>query len=208
MPAEALSPLSLPAFDPAGDLGAHTRALLTQVGALREGHFLLTSGRHSDRFFLLARLFEHPHAGSWVARALAARVTASVPAVSTVVGPAVGGIILAYDVARFLDARAMYAEKEADGTMRLKRGFRLEQGERVLVVEDALTTGGSVAKAAEAASRQGAVVAAVATIVRRGHHAPPFTAPLVSLVEDDARDWTPEACPMCRDGIELERPKG
>ena len=185
------------------------RALLIEVGALQVGHFLLTSGRHSDRFFLFARLFEHPDAGARVVGALAEAVAArpALVPVSTVVGPAMGGVLLAYDLARALGARAMFAEKEADGTMRLRRGFRLSVGERVLVAEDAVTTGGSVAKAVEAAAAQGADVVAVAAIVRRGGHRLAFTQPLVTLLEDDARDWAPEDCPLCREGSRAVSPK-
>jgi orotate phosphoribosyltransferase len=192
-----------------GDDPARVRALLTEVGALREGHFVLTSGRHSDRFFLLARLFEHPDAGGRVAAALARRVAAqpgTLP-VDCVVGPAMGGIILAYEVARALGARALFAEKRDGGGMALRRGFRLAAGERVLAVEDALTTGGSVAQAIAAAEAQGAEVVAVAAVVRRGQHTPPFAQPVVALLEDDARDWPPAACPLCARGSEAVRPK-
>lgn len=189
-------------------LADRVRRLLVEVGALRQGHFLLTSGRHSDRFFLLARLFERPRAGGAVATALAWSVgEAGLGQVGAVVGPAVGGVILAYDVARALGARALYAEKEEDGSMRLRRGFRLDAGERVLVVEDALTTGGSVAKARSAVLAQGAMVVGVAAVVRRGNHALAFDDTVVSLVEDDALDWTAQACPLCRAGVDLTRPK-
>jgi orotate phosphoribosyltransferase len=183
------------------------RGLLVEVGALREGHFRLTSGRHSDRFFLLARLFEHPKEGERVARllALALRGQGSLP-ISTVVGPAMGGVLLAYDLARQLGARAMFAEKSEEG-MRLRRGFQLAPGERVLVAEDALTTGGSVARTIEAVAAQGADVLAVATVVRRGSHEPAFTAPLVALLEDDAVDWPAEACPLCAAGSTAVAPK-
>lgn len=189
-------------------VGADLQALLRDVGALREGHFLLTSGRHSDRFFLLARLFEHPEAGERVARLLAdaVRRRPGLAPVSTVVGPAMGGVLLAYDLARQLGARAMFAEKSEDG-MRLRRGFRLRPGERVLVAEDAVTTGGSAARAVEAARAQGAFVVAVAAVVRRGRHQPAFTVPLVALCEDDAVDWTAADCPLCRGGSQVLAPK-
>lgn len=185
------------------------RALLVEVGALSEGHFVLTSGRHADRFFLLARLFEHPSAGGRVARALAAAVRErpDLPPVATVVGPAMGGILLAYDLARQLGARAMFAEKVEDGAMRLRRGFRLAPGERVLVAEDAVTTGGSVARTVEAVALQGGDVVGVAAVVRRGRHRPAFSAPLVALLEDDARDWPADDCPLCRAGSEPIAPK-
>lgn len=185
------------------------RALLVEVGALREGHFVLTSGRHADRFFLLARLFEHPGAGGRVARALAAAVRdrRGLLPVATVVGPAMGGILLAYDLARQLGARAMFAEKVEDGAMRLRRGFRLAPGERVLVAEDAVTTGGSVARTVEAVALQGGDVVGVAAVVRRGGHRPAFSAPLVALVEDDARDWPAADCPLCRAGSAPIAPK-
>lgn len=189
----------------AGDL----RALLVEVGALREGHFLLTSGRHADRFFLFARLFEHPDAGGRVARALAGAVRKRPDLLpfTTVVGPAMGGILLAYDLARQLGARAMFAEKVEGGAMRLRRGFQLAPGERVLVAEDAVTTGGSVARTVEAVAAQGGDVVGVAAIVRRGGHRPAFSAPLVTLLDDDARDWPADDCPLCRSGSQPMAPK-
>ncbi|MCL6596283.1 MAG: orotate phosphoribosyltransferase [Firmicutes bacterium] len=185
------------------------RDLLVHLGALREGHFVLTSGRHADRFFLLARLFEQPPAAAWIGAALAERVReAGWGPVDAVVGPAMGGILLAYEVARHLGARAMFAEKgDEPGTMRLRRGFRLAPRERVLAVEDVLTTGGSVHRALSAAEAEGARVVGVAAVVRRGRHTLPFAHPTVALLADDARDWPPEACPLCRAGEAAVRPK-
>jgi orotate phosphoribosyltransferase len=187
---------------------SQVRALLEEVGALRHGHFLLTSGRHADRFFLLARLFEHPEAGARVGEALAAAVRQAdqLAPVTVVVGPAMGGVLLAYDVARALHARAMFAEKD-DGRMVLRRGFHLEPDEPVLVVEDALTTGGSVLRTIAAVEAQGGRVEAVAAVVRRGGHPLPFSPPLITLLDDDADDWPAEACPLCRDGTTAVSPK-
>jgi len=187
------------------------RELLAKTGARQGGHFLLTSGRHSDSFFMLARLFEHPQAAQWAAAGLTAALRRDGPAAAhapTVVGPAMGGVILAYEMARCLGGRALFAEKVEDGGMRLRRGFRVAPGEPVLVVEDALTTGGSVARALEAVRAQGGMPVAVATVVRRGRHVLPFDLPMVALLEEDVRDWSADACPLCAAGEDLVRPKG
>ncbi|MGE5652836.1 MAG: phosphoribosyltransferase family protein, partial [Bacillota bacterium] len=118
---------------------------LVELGVLRQGHFLLTSGRHSDRFMLLSQLFQHPEACAEFAGALAAKLPW--PKIDVVIGPAMGGVILAYEAARALQGpRAIYAEKTDGAEMALKRGFALHPGERVLVVEDAISTGGSISK--------------------------------------------------------------
>ncbi|MBE3589523.1 MAG: orotate phosphoribosyltransferase [Firmicutes bacterium] len=174
------------------------------VGAYREGHFLLTSGRHGDRFFLMPLAFQRPPLAEAVGRAVAALFAAE--RVDAVVGPATGGIILAHEVARALGARSMFAEKDGDA-MVLRRGFRLEAGERVLVVEDVVTTGGSVMKTIAALEPFSPVVVGIGAVIDRSGGRAVFGVPFRTVASVEARDWAPEECPLCREGVPLVRPK-
>ncbi len=180
---------------------------LEQVGALLRGHFQLTTGRHSDTFFLLARLTERPWVMARWAKELARQVILVGP-VSAVVGPAMGGVIPAYAVAQEMrGVRALFAEKEDDGTMAFRRGFALEPGEPVAVVEDVVTTGSSVAKVISAVEAAGAVVSAVAALVNRTREGALGAVPLVSVVRVAAPSWPADACPLCAGDMPLVRPK-
>jgi len=193
-------------LDPEGVL-----SLLRATGSLLEGHFRLTSGRHSDRFFLMPHTFQHPAETERLCAGLAALFAAD--GVETVVGPATGGIILAYEVARQLGrltgrpVRAMFTEKTEDGGMALKRQWRLRAGERVLVVEDAVTTGGSVQKAIAAIRPYEPALVGVGCIVDRSGGQVDFGVPLRSLVQVAVDSWAPAECPLCRAGVPLVLPK-
>ena len=205
-------PGPLPALPPTGDVPPQdVREVLTRCGALLTGgHFLLTSGRHSDRFYLLPLVLQYPEAVRYLAAALARRLLGSVDltGLDAVVGPAMGGVLLAHELAAQLGVRSMYAEKEPDGSMRLRRGFRLPPGGRAVVVEDAVTTGGSVAKTIAAVTAQGATVAAVAAVVHRGRVQPAFSVSFLPLLDDPAPDWAAGAdCPLFAGGVALTRPK-
>lgn len=179
---------------------------LEEIGAYLSGHFLLTTGRHSDRFFLMARLSERPRLMQRWAEQLANAIRPFQPA--AIVGPAMGGVIPAYAVALALGGvRAMFCEKEGSGEMALKRGFRLDPGEEVVVVEDAVTTGASVAKVIAAVARAGGRVAAVAALVDRTGGRAPWPVPLLSVLSLTVKSWEPEQCPLCRAGRELTEPK-
>ena len=186
--------------------------ILRTTGALLEGHFRLTSGRHSDRFFLMPHTFQYPSETERLCSELASLFREV--EVETVVGPATGGIILAYEVARQLSrltgrrVRAIFTEKSEDGGMALKRQWSLRSGERVLVVEDAVTTGGSVQKAIAAIQGHQPILVGVGCIVDRSGGCVDFGVPLRSLVRVDVESWTPEDCPLCRAGVPLVKPKG
>lgn len=181
---------------------------LAEVGAYLRGHFLLTTGRHSDQFFLLARLTEQPNRLEEWAGQLAQQLEAY--RTLTVVGPAMGGILPGFAVARqWPGSRFIFAEKTSDGTMEFRRGFRLEHGEPVVIVEDAVTTGSSVDKVVAAVQRAGGIVKSVGALVDRSQGmqrwAPiPFEA--VVRVRDIAA-WDPNECPLCQQQIPLTRPK-
>lgn len=183
-----------------------TLDLLRRTGALREGHYRLTSGLHSDSFLIAAQTLQYPKETERLARAIASLFRGM--GVRSVVGAAVGGIVLAYELARALDARALFAEKVPEGGMRLRRGFRLEKGERVLVAEDVVSTGGSVLKVIEAIRPFEPELIGVAAIVDRSEGKVKFGVPLRSLVTTDMPFWPADQCPLCQAGEPLIPPKG
>lgn len=179
-------------------------ALLKEAGVYREGHFLLTSGRHSPAFFLFSQAFQRPEHAERLGRGVASLFAGE--AIDTVVGPALGGIILAHEVARALGCRSLFAEKEG-GAMALRRGFALVPGERVLLVEDAITTGGSVLKVLDVVKAVGAVPVGVGAVVDRSAGGAGFGVPFRPLVRLDVPSHEPGACPLCATGIPLTVPK-
>lgn len=177
--------------------------LLRECGALLDGHFLLSSGLHSPRYIQCARLLQHPALAERACGALADHVQPLGP-VDGVVGPALGGIVVAYELARALRVRGMFTEREG-GTMTLRRGFQLAPGERVLIAEDVVTTGRSsleVASVVEA--HKGRVVGAACLVDRRLQADLAF--PLVSLAKMAIETHSPDACPLCRQGVPLVKP--
>lgn len=178
---------------------------------MQEGHFRLTSGRHSNRFFLMSLLFQHPALARPVTAALA-RHLQQYDAL-TVVGPAMGGVLLSYTVADHLGLRALYTEKvtpPATGgraAMALKRGFQLSPGETVVMVEDVLTTGGSLRAAMTAVTAAGGRVAGAGVLVDRSNGRVNVGVPLTALWRTAVGDWEPAACDLCRRGVPLTLPK-
>ncbi len=179
------------------------KQMLTDSGALLEGHFLLTSGRHSDRYIEKFRLLERPAALDAVAQAMAEGID---PAeVDVVLGAAVGGILIAGAVARVLDRRIMFTER-VDGRMTLRRGFELHPNDRVLVVEDIVSTGGSVKELLEVVRQAEARVMRVACLVDRSAGGLKLTVPTKALLRLPIASWTPRECPKCLEGLPLVQP--
>ena len=177
--------------------------LFRKTGAILEGHFLLSSGLHSPKYVQCARLLQHPALAERVCRALAARAAALDP-IDVVVGPALGGVIVAHELARALGVRGMFAEREA-GRMTLRRGFEIVPGERVLIAEDVVTTGRSSLEVAELVTALGGTVVGAACLVdRRLGGELPFH--LVSLVKLAIEAFPPEDCPLCREGLPYTKP--
>jgi orotate phosphoribosyltransferase len=170
-------------------------------GALLEGHFRLSSGRHSDRFVQKFRVLEDPAIVEALAERLAEMVRAYAPTI--VVSAAVGGIVLGYEMGRLLGTKAIFVEKDG-GIATLRRGFALSPPDRVLVVEDVVTTGGSVNEVIEVVRNAGAQVVAVGALVRR---APvDFGVPTHVLLDLPIASWDPAECPLCADGRPLTEP--
>ena len=176
-------------------------AILARRGALLEGHFRLSSGRHSDRFIQKFRILEDPEVVERLAAELAARVRGFAP--NVVVSAAVGGIVLGYEVARHLGTKAIFVEKE-DGVPVLRRGFALGPGDRAFVVEDVVTTGGSVREVLDVVRSRGAETVAVGVIVRR--QPIDFGLPTFALLDLPVVSYDPADCPQCMNGESLTEP--
>ena len=178
--------------------------IFRQTNALLRGHFELSSGLHSGHYFQCALFLQHPTYASSVCRELAMRFRKHRPHV--VVGLAVGGIIVAFEVARHLKARSIFTEREKD-TMKFRRGFTLKRGDRVVVVEDVITTGDSVREVLTICRNAGARVMGVGTIVdRSGGRAKFNRVPLDSLISLRMESFKPQQCPLCKEGWPLTKP--
>lgn len=163
------------------------------TGALLEGHFIYTSGRHGRQFLQAARVMQYPEYTEQFGGALAANFQDA--GIDLVIGPATGGIVLAYETARHLNCRAAYTEKDGEGGMALKRGFALKPGERVLVVEDIVTTGGSVAKSVAHLRERGAEVAGVSVLIDRSGGKVRFDCPYFPLATLALESWAADELP-------------
>lgn len=179
------------------------RDLLLETKAWQRGHFLLSSGRHSDQYIQCARLFENPLYGDLIGRALAEEFRGS--EIDLVAGPALGGILLAYDVGRNLGKRVMFAER-SEGKMTFRRGFHVELGERVLLVEDVVTTGGSLKEVADLVTQAGAEIVGMGTVIIRRSQGVEVRVPVTSLLELEIPSFSPEECPLCKQGRPFDKP--
>jgi orotate phosphoribosyltransferase len=177
--------------------------LFRRCSALLEGHFRLSSGLHSPGYLQCALVLQHPQHAATLGAALAERVRDLRP--TTVLSPALGGLIIGHEVARALGVRAIFAERE-DGVLRLRRGFSVLEAERVLVVEDVITTGGSTRETMQVATAGGAQVVAAAAIVDRSGGAAVLDAPLHALLELALPTYDPNACPLCAQGVPIQKP--
>ncbi len=179
--------------------------LLEEKGVIMKGHFLLTSGKHSDCFLQCSQLLQYPQHTAVIAGQMADPFRDC--AVKTVIGPAMGGVILAYETARALGARALFAEPSGE-KMILRRGFKIEAGEKVLVVEDAVTTGGSVQKVINLLLELQAEPVGVAAIIDRSAGKVDFGLPAHFLLSMAVASYDAGDCPFCRSGMPLQKPKG
>jgi len=177
--------------------------LFRRVGALLEGHFRLTSGLHSPGYLQCALVLQHPAEAERCGAAIADRVRSL--GVDTVLSPALGGIVIGHEVARTLGVRAVFAERQ-DGTLTLRRGFALDPAERVLVVEDVVTTGGSTRETIEVARAAGAAVVGAAAIIDRSGGQQRLDVPFHALVTMALPTYQPESCPLCAAGQPVVKP--
>ncbi len=177
-------------------------AELAGAGAILSGHFRLTSGRHSDRYVQCARVLEDPALVTRLAQAIAHRVRER--RIDLVAAPAVGGIVIGFAVAQALGVKFIFSEREG-GAMTFRRGFEVPEGARVLVVEDVVTTGGSVAEVAELVRAAGGVPVAVAALIDRGGPKD-FDVELFPLLRLKVESWEPVACGLCAAEVPLYAP--
>lgn len=173
-------------------------SIFIKSGALMEGHFKLTSGRHSNRYMQCAQVLQYPKYTEQLAAHLAEKFAAD--KIDIVIGPAMGGIIVAYEVARQLNVPGIFCERES-GQMALRRGFKLEGGCRVLVVEDVVTTGGSVVEVINIVHQAGAEVAGVGVLVDRSGGKVDFGVRKEAVLTMDIESWPAEECPLCKEGL-------
>lgn len=171
--------------------------ILQETGVLLQGHFLLTSGRHSERYMQCARVFQYPTYSEELSRMLAEQLKGL--DIDVVIGPAIGGIIFSYEMGRVLGVKTLFAERE-NGVMTLRRGFSIEPGSRVLVVEDAVTTGGSVREVIALAEALGAQVVGVGSLVDRSGGAVDFGVPFHAVYRTVIESYSAEECPLCKEG--------
>jgi orotate phosphoribosyltransferase len=178
-------------------------ALFRRSGALLEGHFRLTSGLHSPRYLQCALVLSQPASAEALARALAPEVAAL--GATVVLSPALGGIVIGHEVGRALGVRAIFAERQ-DGRLTLRRGFSLTPADRVLVVEDVVTTGGSTRETMEVARDAGAQVVGAASIVDRSGGQTELGVPYHALLPMSVPTYPPDACPLCAQGLPVVKP--
>ncbi len=181
-------------------------ALMSEAGALLDGHFRLSSGLHSPRYLQCAVALQHPPIAEQLGAALAAQwQAAGHPPPGLVVSPALGGLIIGHEVGRGLGVRACFTER-VEGVMTLRRGFHIQPGEEVLLVEDVITTGRSTQETAVAVGQAGGIPLGAACIANRSGKPHLGDLPLLSLVQLDIPTFEPSACPLCAAGEEITKP--
>src|SRR6187401_3376151 len=177
--------------------------MFRKSGALLEGHFRLSSGLHSNGYLQSALVLQHPHSAEQLGRAIADKVREWRPTV--VLSPALGGVVIGHEVGRALGVRALFAERQ-DGSLMLRRGFILSESDRVLVVEDVCTTGGSTRETMQVATAAGGRVVGAAAIVDRSAGTVAFDVPFHALLNVDLPTYQPEDCPLCAQGLPVTKP--
>ena len=174
-----------------------------KTDALLEGHFVLSSGLHSSNYLQCALALQHPKEAAKFGREIAEYFIDS--NIETVASPAIGGLVIGYAVAAALNVRFIWTERQ-DGVMTVRRGFSVKEGERILVVEDVITTGGSTRECIEALEQKGAKIVAATSIIDRSNGTADVGFPRISLVSLDVPVYEPENCPMCASGHKAEKP--
>lgn len=194
------------------------KAIYINANAMLEGHFKLSSGNHSQYYLQSAKVLEDPKTAKVLADALADQIKSNGIEIDTVCAPALGGLIAGFALATALDKRSIFAER-VNGEMQVRRGFEIQAGEKVLVCEDIITTGGSAMEAAKAIEALGGIVVGFAALANRGFCkrdgsalerktscALPLDKPLFALADFDFEMYAPEVCPLCKDGSEAIKP--
>ena len=192
---------SITAFD-----AATLEHLLRQEDALLSGHFRLSSGLHSDTYVQCARFLRRPDLAGPAAAALAVQLEAAGLKPDVVVGPAMGGVVIGYELARRLRVPGIFTERDAEGQMVLRRGFTIEPGEKVVIAEDVVTTGKSTLEVAKVLREMGAEVLSVASLIDRTGGKGGLDFPHFALLQVQAATFAPESCPLCAAGVPVVKP--
>ena len=177
--------------------------IFRQHAAVLEGHFILSSGLHSNRYIQCALVLQHPRVAEQLCSELAAKLRHL--GATVVAAPALGGVIVSHEVARALGLRALFAERQ-EGVMTLRRGFSLAAGEPTLVVEDVITTGGSTRETMAAVEQAGGKVAGVGALIDRSGGTADLGVPKTALVTLSVQNYNPQECPLCQSGIPAVKP--
>jgi len=180
--------------------------IFKKSGAILEGHFLLTSGLHSPVYWEKFKVLQFPSYTEQLCRMIANHFRKQ--KIQVVAGPTTGGIILAFEVARQLGVRGIFAEKEGEKERAFRRGFTINPGERVLIVDDILTTGNSIREVMTAATRLGGIIVGIGVLVDRSEQKIEFGVPLFSCLRSETITYQPQNCPLCAAKIPLVRPGG
>ena len=184
--------------------------IFQKCGGLLSGHFKLSSGLHSDKYLQCGLVLQYPDLAEKLCSQLASKFELRGSKIDAVVSPAIGGIIVGQEVAKVLGCRALFCERE-EGKMKLRRGFEIGKGRKVVIVEDVITTGGSVKEIVEIVRGMGGEVEGIGTIVDRSKPSlsddlATQNLPLKSLLRINIETYSPEECPICKKGIPLEKP--
>jgi orotate phosphoribosyltransferase len=176
---------------------------LKEVGALLEGHFLLSSGRHSDKYCQCAKLLQYPDKAAKVLKVVAEKLKDV--DFDMVVGPAMGGVVVSYELARQTGKPGIFAERQ-DGNMTIRRGFEIEKGQKVIISEDVITTGKSFLEVADIIKSLGAEVVGICCIVDRRAEGVEIEYPMYSAVKLQVKSYEKENCPLCKEGTPYIKP--
>jgi len=178
--------------------------IFQKSGAILKGHFLLASGLHSPIYWEKFQVLQSPSYTEQLCRMIATHFQEE--GIQVVAGPTTGGIILAFEVARQLEIRGIFAEKEGATERAFRRGFSINPGERVLIVDDIITTGNSIRQVMAAVTKQGGIVIGIGVLVDRSEQKPEFGVPLFSCLRSITPTYTPQDCPLCAAHIPLVKP--
>lgn len=178
--------------------------ILKSAGALKEGHFLLTSGRHSNQYMQCAEVLKYPHYTEEIAQYMAKGFEDV--KVDLVIGPAMGGMIIGYELAKQLKVMNFFTERDKEGKMCLRRGFVIPEGANVVIAEDVVTTGGSVVEVIDIVKEAGANLVGVGVVVDRSNGSVDFGAKTVAAYTADIKSYEPDNCPLCESEVALVKP--
>lgn len=178
--------------------------IFTKSGAIMKGHFLLSSGLHSPVYWEKFQVLQYPNYTEQLCRMIASHFANQ--RIQVVAGPTTGGIILAFEVARQLGVRGIFAEKEGTAERAFRRGFKINPGERVLIVDDILTTGGSIHEVIQAVNKQAGTIVGIGVLVNRSEQKIDFGFPLFACLSSITPTYQPQNCPLCAAGIPLVKP--